>query len=280
VAIDHATKWPIAVATRSCSAETVADFIKTEIMLKFGCPSEVTSDRGSAFRDATLKLYLEDMRVKHNMTSPYHPRSNGATERFNGLLGKVIQKYCSTGNRNKWEEYLDQALLACRIRAHRATGYSPFYLVYGQSPRILGENLVPSIGELDETDMTGPRLSQLEKLKEIRTTTKQNLQRQKDKIIEYSKKQMRQGKRQLLQRGSYVLIRNEAKQKFEPNWLGPLVIDQVLPNGLFEIKSLQGQKYGTRIHRDRLKLAKVLAVKKIWCNPKRFDTRSFKRRGM
>jgi len=40
---------------------------------------------------------------------------------------------------------VDTALFAARIRTHRVTGKSPFYLTYGREPVIPGDTLIPFI---------------------------------------------------------------------------------------------------------------------------------------
>src|SRR5271163_4305977 len=42
-----------------------------------------------------------------------------------------------------WDMYLDQALFACRVRTHDPTKTSPFYLVCGKHPRLLGDHKIP-----------------------------------------------------------------------------------------------------------------------------------------
>lgn len=277
VGIDHTTKWPVVRAVKTCDAQTVAEFLKNDIFLQFGCPSEIISDRGAAFRDSSLKIYLESMAVKHNLTSAYHPRSNGVTERFNGLLGRMLSKYVATEPTSNWEDYLDQALLACRIRAHRATGFSPFYLVYGQHPKIPGDNLLPSMADLDEVELINPQLEQIDKLHKDRKTAIENLKIQKEIMKQAYAKKLRPSQRENLEVGRAVLVRNEGRKKFEPKWLGPLLIRSCLPNGLFELKTLKGDDYGTRVHRDRLRLALVNYENLIsWRSPKRFDKRLIK----
>lgn len=281
VAIDHTTKWPIAKPVKNCNAETVASFLKDELFANFGCPTEIISDRGAAFRDASLKLYLEKIKIQHNLTSAYHPRSNGVTERFNGLLGKMISKYVAREPRANWENYLDQSLLACRIRSHRATGFSPFYLVYGQKPNIPGDELLPSMAELDELELVNPRLKLIEELREKRGHATNNLRSQKETMITQYKKKLKHSARQQIKEGSAVLIRNEARKKLEPTWLGPLIVTAALPNGLFELQTIKGERYGSRVHRDRLKLAIVNSDRlQTWKNPKRFDQRQIIRGGM
>lgn len=46
-AVDSLTSWPVARAVPVASAEATADFIYEEIMMRFGCPVEVVTDRGS-----------------------------------------------------------------------------------------------------------------------------------------------------------------------------------------------------------------------------------------
>src|SRR5579859_1927083 len=45
-------------------------------------------------------------------------------------LGKLVKV---------WDLYLDQALFACRIKTSRTTKTSPFYLIYGQQPKLVGD---------------------------------------------------------------------------------------------------------------------------------------------
>jgi transposase InsO family protein len=44
-------------------------------------------DRSRNFLAETLARYLQLQEIKHLRTSAYHPRTNGKTERYNGLLG-------------------------------------------------------------------------------------------------------------------------------------------------------------------------------------------------
>ncbi|MCO5608227.1 hypothetical protein L7F22_062433 [Adiantum nelumboides] len=48
-ATDYATKWAEVLATTDCTGNTVAKFLYENILCRFGCPLEITSDRGSHF---------------------------------------------------------------------------------------------------------------------------------------------------------------------------------------------------------------------------------------
>jgi len=55
VAIDYATKWAEAIATRNDDAKTVARFLYENIILHFECPRELISDRGTHFLNDTIE---------------------------------------------------------------------------------------------------------------------------------------------------------------------------------------------------------------------------------
>ncbi|OMJ23900.1 hypothetical protein AYI69_g4825 [Smittium culicis] len=128
LAIDHNTNWIVASATKDAKANTVADFLYKKIFLKFGNPAEIISDRGTQFTSEVLEEYLEIQKVKHNLTSAYHPMSNGKTERANGVIGAALNKLAYR-HKNKWDAYLDQAVWATRIWKHSVTKISPYFLV-------------------------------------------------------------------------------------------------------------------------------------------------------
>ncbi|KAG1369131.1 hypothetical protein G6F61_012599 [Rhizopus arrhizus] len=145
-AVDYSTNWPIARAVPEASAEAVADFLYEEIVMRFGCPSEIVTDRGANFLSKLVKHYTERVKITHRMTSAFHPRSNGKCERLNGILKTMLRKYVH-GAIHIWDQFVDAALFATRIRKHRSAGFSPFYLVYGREPVLPGDELRPYLAD-------------------------------------------------------------------------------------------------------------------------------------
>ena len=54
------------------------------------------------------------------------------------MLGKILLNKPT----KLWDLYLNQAVFACWIRMHTTTKISPFYLVYGRHPHLLGDRNV------------------------------------------------------------------------------------------------------------------------------------------
>jgi hypothetical protein len=249
-AIDYCTKWPLAKAVECCSAEVAAKFIEQEIVSTYGIPEEIVSDRGAAFNSAILEALLARFKIKHLMTSAYHPRTNGAVERFNGEIGKILKKYC-TEDKHKWELYVPQAMLAIRIRLHNSTGYSPFYLVYGRQARIPGDLVLPNIDN-EQLDNVGNRLNELQAIPEATKRAKLALERSREKMKrQFDKKVVSTNFKQ----GDSVLLRNEAAKKFETTWFGPYTITHLYQNGVVRLTDPKGNELDGRVHKDRLKIA-------------------------
>ncbi len=65
--------------------------------------------------------------------APYHPKSNGAVERFHHSLFQMIRSSSQEGQH--WDELLPCLLFACREAPCSTTGFSPFELVFGKHVR-------------------------------------------------------------------------------------------------------------------------------------------------
>lgn len=115
----------VAVKVRKATAKHVAEAIWTHIVLPYGIPSEILTDRGKNFLSPILNEFLKIARIKKLTTSAFHPRTNGKTERLNGILESYLFKMNTTKDPSRWSEFLDQALLACRLRRESTSKWSP-----------------------------------------------------------------------------------------------------------------------------------------------------------
>ena len=119
VATDYVTKWAEAEATKTNDKVVVAKFLRENIMSRFGCPKELVSDRGTHFVNDVIEELTTKFKIKHRLTTPYHPRANGQTEKTNGILCKIITKIVQ-GSMTDWDSKLIDALWAYRT-AYKVT---------------------------------------------------------------------------------------------------------------------------------------------------------------
>ena len=123
VAIDYATKWAEAVATKTDDAATVAHFLYENIISHYGCPKELVSDRDTHFLNKTIEELTSRFFIKHRKTSPYYPHANGQTEKTNGILCGILTKTIA-GSLTDWDDKLWATLWADRT-AYKVTTSLP-----------------------------------------------------------------------------------------------------------------------------------------------------------
>ena len=81
VTTDYATKWTKIEATKTNDKVIIAKFLREHIMSRFGCPKELVSDRGTHFVNDIIEELTTKFKIKHRLTTPYHPQANGQTKK-------------------------------------------------------------------------------------------------------------------------------------------------------------------------------------------------------
>ncbi|KAH9263206.1 hypothetical protein BASA83_013446 [Batrachochytrium salamandrivorans] len=84
--IDYATRWVLAKPVKDMTESAVSAFLY-ELMMTYGAPFEIISDRGKSFLAEGIDLFERENRIRHLATTPYHPQTNGMVERMHAMLG-------------------------------------------------------------------------------------------------------------------------------------------------------------------------------------------------
>jgi hypothetical protein len=115
------------------SAESVAQAFFTEIVRLHGIPQSIVSDRDPVFTAAFWKELMRLSGVKLQMTSAFHPQSDGQTEAANKVI--VMYLRCLTGDRpRQWLRWLPWAEYIYNTAYQSALKTTPFAVVYGRDP--------------------------------------------------------------------------------------------------------------------------------------------------
>ena len=142
MATEYFTKWAETVPLCKALGGVVANFIKENIIVRFGVPHRIINDNGTPFVNSDVRKMLEFYQVKYHRSSPYYPQGNGQAEVTNKTLIKIISKM-SQEYIGGWAMHLPDTFWAYKNSPKSATGFSPFSLVYGIEVMSLVEVMTP-----------------------------------------------------------------------------------------------------------------------------------------
>lgn len=179
----------------------------------------------------------------------------------------MLRKYVN-GALHRWDDFVQTALWACRVRIHSTTGFSPFYLTYGREPRLPGDTLRPYI---DDATFKDPRTvaditsRELAKLGQHRAAAEFRLKAMAEKDKARWDAAI---KKVTFEPGDMVVITHEGRYGLEPNFKGPLIVVQsFLEFGTYKLQTLAGEPLKSLVHVDRLRVALGDRPEEPWYDP-------------
>ena len=130
---DHFTRYAQAHITSSQKAPIVAKTLWDKFFVHYGFPEKILSDQGRNFESQLISKLCELTQVKKLRTTPYGPEGNGSCEWFNrtliSMFGTLPDDF-----KSKWPQHISTLVYAYNCTRSNATGFSPYYLLYGRHP--------------------------------------------------------------------------------------------------------------------------------------------------
>ena len=102
VAVDRCSRLLIAVPVVEANSIAVKNFIVKEIILRYGLPRKLVTDRGTPFLSVETESFLKENNIEHGRTTSYHPQTNGQVERYNKSLKAMLEKLCRD-KKKEWD---------------------------------------------------------------------------------------------------------------------------------------------------------------------------------
>ena len=211
--VDEFTKFLFIIPVHNLKARTTADAIIKNVFNRYGYPRIIHSDNASSFCNKIMDDLYALCGVKRSTTVPYHSQGNSVCERANSVVLNLFGTL-PAHKKKTWYKYADVAAYCFNTSVHASTGFSPFYLLFGRKPRLIGDALLNICFEHQTTANSKVYLKNLHLAHQL---CKERLQREHVKYKEiYDNKH-----RSLisLEDGDIVLIRNfKPQNKIENRW--------------------------------------------------------------
>jgi hypothetical protein len=225
VFVDRLSKMVhLAPCKKSVTAAGCADLFFRHVVRLHGAPDSIVSDRGTTWVNAFWEQMCARWQIKQKLSSAFHPQTDGQTERMNRTLEETLRHYVDTG-RADWDEHLPCAEFAINDSVNSSTGFTPFFLNYGEHPSnpLLGAPPAGPARSLDATAFT-------EAIADAVKSAKEHLRAAQDRQKAAADKRRRDVTFTV---GDHVLLstrnlRLAGPKKLMPRWIGPFPITELI----------------------------------------------------
>jgi transposase InsO family protein len=129
------TKAVILIPCREdMGSEEVARLFRDHAFPYTGIPKRIISDRDTRFTSQFFKELCAQLEIKQNMSSVYHPQTDGQSERTNQMVETILRIFCNHQQDN-WADWLKVAQYMINSRPSSTTKKPLYELWMGFIPR-------------------------------------------------------------------------------------------------------------------------------------------------
>ena len=131
VVFDGFTKWIEAYSLPDQKTFTCVTAVYNGFFARFGLPRQLHSDQGRNFEASLVKELCNITGIYKTRTTPFHPRSDGLTERANRTILQMLRT-TTLQHPNDWSARLPSLLSAYRMTVHSVKGITPNFAMLGR----------------------------------------------------------------------------------------------------------------------------------------------------
>ena len=205
----------------------------------FGLPKRIISDRDPRFTSAFAKEMCKALGIQQNLSTAFHPRTDGQTERMNAWIEQYLRPW-TTGKPNAWSQLLPVAEFAHNSWKHDVARRSPHELLIGIKPQVILKHLE------SPTPAAETRLQLLDEARQSAQKLLQHVQNRKDnrKLTEIN-----EGDQVWLEGRNLSITGN---RKLSPKRYGPFKVSQKISPVAVRLDLPPSMKIHNVFHTDLL----------------------------
>jgi hypothetical protein len=255
VVVDKMTKYGHFIPLKHpFTAASVAQAYMDNVYRLHSMPKVLISDRDKVFISQFWKQLFRLADTTLNMSSSYHPQTDGQTERLNQCLETFLRCFVHD-NPNKWAKWLSQAEFWYNTSLHSAHGRTPFEVLYGRKPRPFGYLEHDQTGNRELDEWLQERARMIPEIQHHLARAQQWMKAQADK--NRSERQFDVGDWVYLKLQPYVqhTVARRPCQKLGFKFFGPFKILKRVGNVSYKLDLPESARIHPVIHVSQLKKA-------------------------
>lgn len=256
VFVDKLTKMVHYVACKTAvSAPELATLFLREVVRLHGVPESILSDRDPRFTANFWRAFWSQLGTTLTMSTAYHPQTDGQTERANRTLEQTLRSFVSF-RQDDWDQHLTTVEIAVNNAQQASTGFSPFYLNYGQEVSLPLDRAVS--GLLPPNNPSA--VDRIRQLKSDLAEAQSNIEKAQQRQSKYADQHRRDAKlvvgdRVLLSTKHLKLVGADKRTpKFACQYLGPFKIKRVVNDNAYELDLPVAMRIHPVLNVSRLKV--------------------------
>ena len=225
VFVDRLTKMAHFVLTHdTVSAQEFAVVFRDQVWKHHGLCKDMLSDREPRFTSRFWSEVCKLLDIKQDMSTAFHPQSDGKTERMNRTLEDMLRCYIGP-EVDTWDDLLASAEFACNNSVQESVRNTPFFLNHGQHPliplsQVVEDGRVPSAKHF--TTIFSASIGEAQKALLAAQSRQRDLKKRRH--VEYAAGE------EVWLSSKNISVKGPGTRKLMPRWLGPLrVVKQCGP---------------------------------------------------
>lgn len=241
--------------TSNVDAPGVASLFFGTVWRHHGLPRVLVSDRDPRFISKFWQSLFKLCGTNFNISTAYHPETDGQTERTNRTLEQMLRAYVCH-KQNDWDRVLYAVEFAYNNSEQASTGFTPFKIATGQSP-------ITPASFLNIAASSSPVQSTEEFLRQVQNAVKiatDNMTLAQDYQAEYANRSRRDDEFKV---NDIVLLSSDhintaygsqqPSKKLKHRWLGPYRIEQAISKVAYKLELPPSMKVHPVFHASVLK---------------------------
>jgi hypothetical protein len=222
--------------TTNVTAPQLAQLFLREVVRLHGVPESILSDRDPRFTAHFWRAFWSQLGTTLTMSTAYHPQTDGQTERANRTLEEMLRSRVNF-QQTDWDEHLSAAELATNNAIHASTGFTPFYLNYGQEVQLPLDQAIAAHRPSNNPEAS----ARIRRLHADLTRARTHIERAQQRQARYSDQNRRSvtfavGDSVLLSTEHLRLVGSDTRTpKFTYRYIGPFKIKRVINDNAYEL---------------------------------------------